>query len=180
MIIKYLTCGFGLVKMYLYRIIYGNRLSMGRRIIVYPSVRLQIEREARIILGHNVSIRRNCEINARENGIIHIGNNTFLNTGCMITAHKSIVIGDNVEFGPNVLVFDHDHKFKEGYEARAFDCEDIEIGNNVWIGAGTIILRGTKIGDNSVIAAGSVLKGIIPRDSVIIQKRVTEIRSIAK
>ena len=52
-----------------------------------------------------------------------------------------------------------------------FVASQIEIGENVWVGANTVILRGTKIGNNCVIGAGSVIKGIIPANSIIIQKR---------
>ena len=47
----------------------------------------------------------------------------------------------------------------------------IIIGNNVWVGANTVILRGAEIGDNSVIGAGCIVKGKIPENSVFVQKR---------
>ena len=50
-------------------------------------------------------------------------------------------------------------------------CAPVTIGKNVWIGAGTIILKGSAIEDNCIIAAGSVVKGIIPEGSVFMQKR---------
>lgn len=51
----------------------------------------------------------------------------------------------------------------------------MNIGKNCWIGANTVILRGTTIGDNSVIGAGCVLKGEYPAGAIIIQKRETTI-----
>ena len=54
----------------------------------------------------------------------------------------------------------------------------VVIGKNVWIGANTTILAGTHIGDNCVIAAGSVIKGDIEKSKLVIQKRSTEIRTI--
>ncbi|RHN21877.1 DapH/DapD/GlmU-related protein [Collinsella sp. AF31-11] len=52
----------------------------------------------------------------------------------------------------------------------------MEIGENCWIGAGTIILRGTKIEANSVVAAGSIVKGEFLSDFLILQRRTTEVR----
>ena len=52
------------------------------------------------------------------------------------------------------------------------------IGNRVWIGANTVILRGTVIGDDCVIGAGSVVKGNVPANSVLVQKRDDEIIKI--
>lgn len=57
-----------------------------------------------------------------------------------------------------------------------FKTAPITIGNNVWIGAHALILRGTTIGDNIVVGGGTVVKGDFPANSVIIQKRTTEVR----
>ena len=54
----------------------------------------------------------------------------------------------------------------------------LSIGDNTWIGAGTIILKGTSIGSNCVIGAGSVIKGDVKSNSIVIQKRNSEIHCI--
>lgn len=98
----------------------------------------------------------------------------------MIACHKSITIGNDVMFSPNVQIYDHDHDFRvaEGVKAGKYKTEPIIIGNNVWIGANTIILRGTVIGDNTVIAAGCVIKGVIPPNSKVYQKRELKIQEV--
>ena len=77
--------------------------------------------------------------------------------------------------GPNVMIFDHDHDYKAegGISSGKVKIGDIEIGNNVWIGAGCIILRGSKIGDNCVIAAGTIVRENIMSSSLVYQKRET-------
>lgn len=81
--------------------------------------------------------------------------------------------------GPNVLIYDHDHDYKAkgGVFSLKYKTTPIVIGNNVWIGANSIILRGTSIGNNCVVGAGCVLKGEYPDNSIIVQKRNTEITS---
>lgn len=59
-----------------------------------------------------------------------------------------------------------------GVKAMQFKTAPVEIGNNVWIAANAIILRGTKIGDNVVISAGSIVKGVVPSNTVFVQKRI--------
>ena len=83
-----------------------------------------------------------------------------------------------MQFSPNVQIYDHDHDFRVegGVKAGKYKTAPVEIGNNVWIGANTIILRGTKIGDNAVIGAGCVVKGEVPAGAVLVQKRVSEIK----
>ena len=61
-------------------------------------------------------------------------------------------------------------------KAGKFRTESIEIGSNVWIGANSVILKGSRIGDNVVVAAGSIVKGEVPSGTVLIQKRINEIR----
>lgn len=93
----------------------------------------------------------------------------------MVFCHEKIIIEEGVEFGPNVLIYDHDHDYKTngGIKAGKFITAPVKIGKNSWIGANTVILRGTVIGENFVIAAGSVVKGNIPDGTVFVQKRQT-------
>ena len=84
---------------------------------------------------------------------------------------EAISIGDNTEFGPNVCIYDHDHDYKNGLNNELYKTSPVKIGKNCWIGAGVIILRGTVIGDNSVIAAGSIVKDVVPSNSLFYNKR---------
>lgn len=175
--IKAIACGIGLTKLVVQKCFNWKRIVMSIRTAVVPSVSIQVGKNAHLILESDVSIRRNCELNVRRDALLKVGKGSFLNSGCIITAHKSITLGEHVELGPNVLIFDHDHKFKEnGYRAKEFECDEIVIGNNVWIGANTVILRGTEIGDNCVIGAGCVVKGKYESGSLVIQKRETTIK----
>lgn len=76
-------------------------------------------------------------------------------------------------FGENICIYDHDHNFKMLALVReqGFSCDTVKIGNNVWIGSGCIILKGAIIGDNSVIAAGSIVKGNVDCNSLFYQRR---------
>ena len=71
-------------------------------------------------------------------------------------------------------------KLETDAKIRVIDGGTLEIGNNVWIGAGSIILRGAKIEDNCVIAAGTVVKGLVPHDCMCYQKRESNIISIRR
>jgi len=118
------------------------------------------------------------EIFNEKNAFFSIGNNVQLNDFNHIACMKSITIGNDVLIGSRVSIIDHDHGIYKGNKdqsepnSKAIDrkyfCKDVSIGNNVWVGDGVIILPGTKIGDNCVVGAGSVLKNNYPRNSIIV------------
>ena len=178
MIRKYIDAIIGIMKITLFKVFHFMNTSISYNTIIHPSVTIQLSKKGFLTINKDVSIRRNTEINIRNNAVLSIGQNSFFNSGCIVTAHKKIIIGENVEFGPYVQIYDHDHKYKNGYSAREFETDDIIIGNNVWIGANSIILRGTVIGDNCVIAAGSVIKSNIPKNTIVYQKKNTVLKQI--
>lgn len=145
--------------------------------LISPFTTIEIGKKAKLKLGKFVKIRSGSKVILRKGAEITIGNNTGLNYRCMIIAHEKIRIGHNVQIGPNVLIYDHDHDFrkKDGLKNLIYKTSAVEIGNNVWIGANVVILRGTKIGDNCVIGAGCIIKGIISDNTQVIQKRETTI-----
>ena len=144
--------------------------------LMSPHTEITIDRGAKLRLGKNFKMRDGAKIRVRKGGTCTIGNNSSVNSNNMIVCHEHIVIGDNVMLSPNVQIYDHDHDFRSdgGIKNGKYKTSPIEIGSNVWIGANTVILRGAIIGNNSVVGAGCVIKGIYPDNTVIIQKRVTE------
>lgn len=106
-----------------------------------------------------------------------MGDDVFLNNSCMIIAHDYISIGSGTRFGPDVKIYDHDYDYRnsKAFVQGKHKTSPIVIGKNCWIGAGTIILRETNIGDNCIIGAGSVIKGKFEDDTIIVQKRITDI-----
>lgn len=136
--------------------------------------------KGKIILGKGVGTRKNVEFRVSDGGNILIGSKCFFNNGCLICCKDKIVIGDSTQIGPNVMIFDHDHDFRQmnGLASKKFKCSQVIIGNNVWIGANCVILRGTVIGDNCVVAAGTILSGVYDKNKLIVQKKDTEVKDI--
>lgn len=99
-----------------------------------------------------------------------IGDRCVIGLRSGIVAHESIEIGDDVWFGQDVYVTDANHGYQDpntpigrqlGPHAR------VRIGSGTWIGHGAVVLPGTTIGRNVVVAAGSVVRGEIPDHAVI-------------
>jgi len=97
------------------------------------------------------------------------------NMGTYINAWGGLTIGNNVEFGPNLVIVTTNH---DKYDSRkTYGVQGVTIGNNVWVGAGCVILPGSKIGDEVTIGAGCVIEGEIPsRTTVTSGRRVLDIR----
>lgn len=145
-----------------------------------PGVVLTTDKKSRIRLGEQVSIHSRSRISASNGGKLRIGNRTSFNVGCILTCRHSIRIGNNVVFGPNVMIYDHDHIMdrEKGTRGTGYTYGEVVIGDNSWIGAGSIILKGAHIGNNCVIAAGSIVKGYVPDDTVLVQKRVNTFKGV--
>jgi lipopolysaccharide O-acetyltransferase len=107
---------------------------------------------------------------------IKIGQRVSMSRNVHIAAISSVIIGDDVMIGSNVLISDHSH----GEPSAIFDTQALEsvalrrliskggvyIGNNVWIGDGVVVLAGVSIGDHSIIGANSVVTKNIPERSI--------------
>jgi acetyltransferase-like isoleucine patch superfamily enzyme len=140
---------------------------------ISPSVSIKMFQKGTIVLGRNLDISRNCTIIATNSGTINIGNKVFMNQNCVISAKSKISIGDNCNFGPNVCVFDNDHKYDSvnGVRTSDYSIGEISIGSGTWLASNVVVLRNSKIGKNCVIGAGCVIKGDIPDNTLVFMER---------
>lgn len=100
-----------------------------------------------------------------------MGNNSWIGGGCkFFVGNAGIKIGNNVAIAFNNTFITNNHNYKSD-KLLPFDemnfSYPIEVGNNVWIGLGCIVLCGVKIGDGAVIAAGSVLTKSVPECAIV-------------
>ncbi|MBU9721243.1 MULTISPECIES: sugar O-acetyltransferase [Bacillaceae] len=112
---------------------------------------------------------------------ITVGDNFYANTNCTILDCAKVTIGDNVLIGPNVSLYTPNHAIdaeerKQGYEVSL----PITIGENVWIGGSVTIVPGVKIGDNTIIGAGSVVTKDVPSNVIAAGVPCKVIRSITE
>ncbi len=111
-----------------------------------------------------------CKLRTMAGAELLIGDNVGLN-GTSITCRRRIEIGEGAMVAANVVIMDSDfhQQWPPGDRWTPTATEEIEpvsIGRHVWIGVGSIILKGVTIGDNSIIGAGSVVTGPIPSNVI--------------
>ena len=112
---------------------------------------------------------------------IEIASHTRIQSGCVLWASpkSAIRIGQHSGLGPGTMIFSSNHEFLPGtpYHMQPWREADVTIGQDVWVGAGTIIVAGVSIGSGSVVAAGSVVTSDIPPGTVAAGAPAKVIRS---
>lgn len=112
---------------------------------------------------------------------VHFGSNVYANFNLTLVDDGEIFVGSNVKFGPNVTVATAGHPIEPDFRRRASQYNiPVHIGDNVWVGAGSVILPGVHIGDNTVIGAGSVVTRDIPADVVAVGNPCRVMRAIGE
>lgn len=157
---------------------YGKNLLADGRIIV------RMDKNGSVQIGNNVAMLSRFSSNLAgmsgpnllvciENGNISIGDNSGFSSA-VFSSKSYIKIGKNVKIGCNTRIYDHDFHARDYLERREpkdwkkSASKAISIGDDVFIGANSIILKGVKIGDRSIIGAGSVVANMeIPPDSLV-------------
>ena len=98
-----------------------------------------------------------------------VGDYFFANRYCQILDGGKVTFGNHVFIAPNCLFTTAEHALDAQQRNAGLEVAlSISIGNNVWIGAGTIVLGGVSIGDNTVIGAGSVVTKSIPSNVIAV------------
>ncbi len=128
----------------------------------------------KIHLGNNVTIFR-ATLGASkvyDKPKLQIGNNSSIGYGTVLSVAKEVIIGDHVLIGPNSLIMDNDdHPLdpsarKSREQVSKGDIAAVTIGDNVWIGFGSTILKGVSIGNNAIVSARSVVTRDVPENCI--------------
>lgn len=121
----------------------GN-IHIGRHARIYPGVLLETQGAGRIVIGDHVVLSR----------------------GVHIVAFASVTLGDHCMVGEYASLRDANHrKSTVSMRDSGHDCAAIELGRNVWVGRAACVLKGVRIGANSIIGANAVVSRDVPSSS---------------
>ena len=144
-----------------------------------PRCTLVLKRSSVLVIGSSFRVRSFSSIRLAESSKIIVGDHFFSNRGLSLNAHNLITIGNNVQFGESVLIYDHDHNFSKARGIMdGYKIGTVRIGNNCWLGSNVVVLRDTHIGDGCIIGAGVILSGNIPSGSVVVGPRHYSVKSL--
>ncbi len=169
------------------RLEFGNKVNLQAGVSIYlsPNVRFifgnnsRIETQSRcfffndVKISDNVIIASHCQIFSRESigrGILTIGSGTNIGDYTIIDLASDVSIGENVAIGPRVIIYTHDHNYAEEgitvpWKGKPH-LNPVIIRNGAWIGANVTILPGVEVGENAIVAAGSVLTKSIAGNTI--------------
>ncbi len=110
---------------------------------------------------------------------IEIGDNFYANHNLLILDANKVKFGDNVFIGPNCGFYTSSHPLDYTIRNKGLEyANPIIVGDNVWFGGNVVVLPGVKIGDNTVIGAGSVVTKDIPSGVVAVGNPCRVIKNI--
>ena len=145
----------------------------------------ELKKRDEIIRKVFASVGENCYIepplNANWGCNTHVGKNFYANFNLTLVDDADVYIGDYVMIAPNVVIATGTHPINPDLREKNYQYNvPVHIGNRVWIGAGSIILPGVSICDDSVIGAGSVVTKDIPSGVVAYGNPCKVVRKISE
>jgi acetyltransferase-like isoleucine patch superfamily enzyme len=138
-------------------------LFLGRRL------ELQIARGGEVRFGRFVWLGDGTKIRCHE-GVVEIGDKTVLGQECTISAYQRVRIGEQCVVADRAMFIDFDHgvvDVERPIRQQGIYKRDVVVGSNVWVGYGACILRGVRVGDNSIIGSNSVVTRDVPANAVV-------------
>jgi acetyltransferase-like isoleucine patch superfamily enzyme len=158
----------------------GWRWQTSGPVFFGSGLELQIARNGRVEFGRFVWLGHRTKIRCHE-GVVEIGDKTVLGQECTISAYRRVRIGEQCVIADRAMFIDFDHGVVEvdrPIRQQGIYTRDVEVGSNVWIGYGACILRGVRVGDNSIVGTNSVVTKDVPANAVVagIPARVIRMR----
>lgn len=147
------------------RVIIGNPDKKAARVSVIP-VNIYFGYKSKILLGKSISIGPGVNIIVKNNAQLSIGDSTYFTSDMHIEVLNKITIGKNCAISWGVTIIDDDHH-KLISEKNTDTPSQVIIGDHVWVGCNSTILKGSVIGNNCVIGANSLVKGTFPDNCLI-------------
>ena len=147
----------------------GWRWQTNGLLFLGPHLELQIGRRGTIRFGRFVWIGDRTKIRCHE-GVVEIGDKTVIGQECTISAYQRVRIGEQCVIADRAMFIDFDHGVAEverPIRVQGIYKRDTVVGSNVWIGYGACVLRGVRVGDNSVIGTNAVVTNDVPANAVV-------------
>ena len=132
-------------------------------------LQLQIAKRGTLRFGRFVWVGDGTKIRCHEGEVV-IGAKTVIGQECTISAYKRVRIGEQCVIADRAMFIDFDHgvvEVERPIRLQGIYKRDVEVGSNVWIGYGACVLRGVRVGDNSILGTSAVATRDVPANAVV-------------
>ena len=147
----------------------GRRWSTDGPVFLGRRLEIQIAPHGTVRFGRFVWIGDRSKIRCHE-GVVEIGAKTVMGQECTISAYQRVRIGEQCVIADRAMFIDFDHgvvEVERPIRLQGIYKRDVEVGSNVWIGYGACILRGVRVGDNSIVGTNTVVTKDVPANAVV-------------
>ena len=143
---------------------------------------LEIAKSGTVRFGRFVWIGDGTKIRCHE-GEVEIGAKTVIGQECTISAYRHVRIGEQCVIADRAMFIDFDHgvvEVERPIRLQGIYMREVEVGNNVWVGYGACVLRGSHVGDNSIVGTSTVVTRDLPANAVVagIPARIVRMRDV--
>jgi acetyltransferase-like isoleucine patch superfamily enzyme len=154
------------------KITLGSRLTLGNGdpespIVSRLPINIFLGSETVIVIGKSVSIGPGVNIIVKKGASFSVGDHTYFTSDSHMEVVHNVTIGSNCAISWGVTIIDDNHHQVLPEKKGSVKEKEVKIGDHVWIGCHVTILKGTVLGNNCIVAAGSIVKGKFP-DNVLI------------
>jgi acetyltransferase-like isoleucine patch superfamily enzyme len=152
-----------------YLTVAGWRWQTDGPVFFGKDLELQISKRGTIRFGRFVWVGDGTKIRCHEGEVI-IGAKTVLGQECTISAYRHVRIGDQCVVADRAMFIDFDHgvvEVERPIRQQGIYMRNLDVGSNVWIGYGACMLRGVRVGDNSVVGTNTVVTKDVPANAVV-------------
>ncbi len=147
----------------------GRRWETDGPVFLGKGLELQIAKRGKIRFGRFAWIGDGTKIRCHE-GVVEIGAKTVIGQECTISAYRRVRIGEQCVIADRAMFIDFDHgvvEVERPIRLQGIYMREVEVGSNCWIGYGACVLRGVRVGDNSVVGTNSVVTRDVPANAVV-------------
>lgn len=145
------------------------RAQWGRGCDVRMGLRLALAPRGKLRVGEEVVFERDATLEC--GGELLIGARSIFGHHCTVAAKERIEIGQDCLIAEMVSIRDHDHAFDDfltPIRDQGAACAPVRIGNNVWLAARVVVVKGVTIGDGAIIGAGAVVTKDVPAGAIAV------------
>lgn len=136
----------------------GERLRLGRASRLERGLIWRVGHEGRIALGPGTTVREGTEL--KVDGALTIGARTLIGSWNVLSVLDQVSIGSDCLLAERVSIRDHDHRHDDPnlpVSAQGYLVAPVTLGDNVWIGANVVIMKGVELGDGCIVGANAVV-----------------------